>query len=104
MEIQLYRLTSHPNKAYFFGYINSITHFLVVYAFICEAFTLTRNNNKYDNGKYNKSVLAIVLHENCGHKCQHYYKCKISSISMPFGHDKIQFFDELETTFYLKMF
>ena len=62
------------------------------------------HNNKYDNGKYNKLVLAIVLHQNYGHKYQHYYKCKISSISMPFWHDNVQFFDELDSIFLLKLF
>ena len=62
------------------------------------------HNNKYDNGKYNEFVLAIVLHQNYVNKYQHYYKCKISSISMPFWHDDVQVFDELETIFLLKMF
>ena len=62
------------------------------------------HNNKYDNGKYNKLVLAIVLHQNYGHKYQHYYKCKISSISMPFWQDNVQVFDALETIFHLRGF
>ena len=62
------------------------------------------HNNKYDNGKYNKLVLAIVLHQNYGHKYQHYYFCKISSISMPFWHGNVQVFDELDSIFLLKMF
>ena len=46
------------------------------------------HNNKYDNGKYNKLILAIVLHQNYGHKYQHYYKCKISSIRLVQRYDK----------------
>ena len=55
---------------------------------------MTMENNK-KNECYNKLVLAIVLHENYRQKCQHWCNCTISSMSMPFRHDNVQFFRQI---------
>ena len=62
------------------------------------------HNNKYDNGKQSQIGIVHCTTSKYGHKYQHYYFCKISSISMPFWHGNVQVFDELDSIFLLKMF